>query len=70
MQASPAAAVQWMKPADIDFNSEHPFAGIAQPSGQFLAAFCDGSVRPLSLALGDATMKALATRKAKAERAS
>jgi hypothetical protein len=62
VQASPEAAVEWMKPADIEFNATAPFAGVAQPSGEFLAAFSDGSVRRLSLAIGAETMKAIATR--------
>jgi hypothetical protein len=62
VQASRESAVEWMKPADIEFNATAPFAGVAQPSGEFLAAFCDGSVRRLSLAIGEATMKAISTR--------
>jgi type II secretory pathway pseudopilin PulG len=62
VQAAPEAAVPWMKPADIEFTATAPFAGVAQPSGAFLAAFCDGSVRRLSLAIGEPTMRAIATR--------
>jgi hypothetical protein len=62
VQAAPEAAVEWSRPADIEFDAENPFAGVADPSGQFLAAFCDGSVRSLSLAIGDETMRALVTR--------
>jgi hypothetical protein len=62
VQASPEAAVEWTRPADIEFDSDNPFAGLAAPSGQFLAAFCDGHVRSLSLAIGDETMRALVTR--------
>ena len=62
MQASPEAAVEWTRPADIDFDAENPFAGWQIPEGQFLAAFCDGHVRSLSLAIGDETMRALVTR--------
>jgi hypothetical protein len=60
--ASPEAAVEWTRPADIDFDPTKPFAGLAQPSGQFFAAFVDGSVRRLSLGLGNDVMKALVTR--------
>ncbi|HYO23329.1 MAG TPA: DUF1559 domain-containing protein, partial [Lacipirellulaceae bacterium] len=62
VQAHPDAAVNWMQPDDLDFNPEHPFAGLSQPAGFFLAAFCDGSVRRVSLGIGDETMKALVSR--------
>jgi hypothetical protein len=62
VEASPEAAVEWTRPADIDFNGSKPFAGVAQPSGSFLAAFCDGHVQRLSLGIGRENMKALATR--------
>jgi hypothetical protein len=62
VEARPDAAVEWTKPADINFDAERPFAGLAAPEGRFLAAFNDGSVRRISLAIGAETMKALATR--------
>jgi hypothetical protein len=62
VRGSSDAAVPWTKPADINFVEAKPLAGLAQPSGQFLAAFVDGSVRKLSLGLGPETVKALITR--------
>jgi hypothetical protein len=62
VEAAPQAAVEWTKPVDIEFDAARPFAGLAQPSGEFLAAFVDGSVRKLSLGLSPETMKALTTR--------
>ena len=62
VEGSPEAAVEWTRPADIDFNPERPFAGVAQPSGSFLAAFCDGHVMKVSLAIGREAMNALVTR--------
>jgi hypothetical protein len=62
VEASPEAAVEWTRPADIDFDPAKPFAGLAQPSGEFFAAFVDGSVRRLSLGIRDAVMKAIITR--------
>ena len=62
VHAAPEAAVEWARPADINFDAERPFAGVAHPSGAFLAAFADGSVHSLSLAIGNDQMNALATR--------
>jgi hypothetical protein len=61
VEASPDSAVEWTKPADIDFDPAKPFAGLQSPQGFFLAAFCDGSVQRLSLGIGDEAMKALVT---------
>jgi len=62
VQAAPDGAVEWTKPADIDFNPEKPFAGLESPQGVFLAVFCDGAARAISLGLDAEVMKALVTR--------
>ncbi len=62
VQVHPDSAVEWTRPADVDFDAENPFAGVAQERGEFLATFCDGSVRRISLGIGAEAMKALATR--------
>ncbi len=62
VEAAPEAAVEWTKPADIEFDATRPFAGLESPRGAFLAALCDGSVHRISLAISKATMAALATR--------
>ena len=62
VQASRNAAVDWMKPDDIEFDPEQPLAGLDNPHGSFIAALCDGSVHQLSLGLPDAVIRALATR--------
>jgi hypothetical protein len=62
VQVHPDAAVEWTRPADVDFNPERPFANVAQQRGEFLAAYCDGSVHRLSLGIGKEVMTALATR--------
>jgi hypothetical protein len=61
VEVIPDKAVEWTKPADIDFDPAKPFAGLQSPQGFFLAAFCDGSVQRLSLGIGDEAMKALVT---------
>jgi hypothetical protein len=61
-EAAPDKAVEWTKPADIDFKAEKPLAGLQSPQGYFLAAFCDGSCRRISLGLDPGVMKALVTR--------
>jgi hypothetical protein len=61
VEAPPEKAVEWTKPADIDFDPAKPFAGVESPRGFFLAAFADGSVQRLSFGLGDDAMKALVT---------
>ena len=48
-------------PADIDYDPQQPFAGLTQPGGQFLAAYCDGSCRELSARIGADLMRALVT---------
>lgn len=62
VQASPQSAVDWMKPDDLDFNPRDPFAGLENSRGEFLAVFCDGFVRSLSLRIDKEVMRALATR--------
>jgi hypothetical protein len=62
VHANPESAVEWTKPEDVEFDASKPFAAVANPSGKFLIAFCDGSVRALSLGIGAEAMKALATR--------
>jgi hypothetical protein len=56
VQAAPDRAVEWTKPADIDFNPERPLEGLRSPRGAFLAAFIDGSVRRISLAISPETI--------------
>jgi len=62
VEAAPEFAVEWTKPQDLKFDAQKPFAGVATPRGMFLAVFCDGSARRLSLGMPAETMKALATR--------
>ncbi|MDC0935689.1 DUF1559 domain-containing protein [Pirellulales bacterium] len=62
VQASPDAAVDWMKPDDIEFDPESPFAGLESVHGSFTTALCDGSVHTISLAIPEDAMRALATR--------
>jgi hypothetical protein len=62
VQANPESAVEWTRPADVQYNEAKPFAGVESPRRQFLAAFCDGSVRRLSLNMGEEAMKGLVTR--------
>jgi hypothetical protein len=61
VQVPPERAVEWTRPADLDYKPETPLAGLASPQNMFLAALCDGSVQRLSLALSDGAMRALAT---------
>jgi hypothetical protein len=62
VQAAPERAVDWTKPADIEFKSEKPFEGLQTDRGAFLAAFIDGSVQRLSLGIDAETMKRLVVR--------
>ena len=62
VQVTPEHAVEWTRPADLEFDPQQPFAKIQSISGSFLAAFCDGSCRMLPTSMGEETMRALATR--------
>ncbi|MCC6492176.1 MAG: DUF1559 domain-containing protein [Pirellulales bacterium] len=62
VRVAPGAAVEWTKPADLRFDPQQPFAGLETPEGFFLTAFCDGSVRRLSLAIGEETLRRLVNR--------
>ena len=62
VHANADAAVDWMKPEDINFDPESPFAGLQNARGQVLVVFCDGHARPLSLSLDPEILRALATR--------
>ncbi|RIK75335.1 MAG: hypothetical protein DCC67_15425, partial [Planctomycetota bacterium] len=62
VQTDPAKAVEWTRPADINFDAKKPLAGLDSSQGAFLAAFCDGSVQYLSMAPGDEALKRLAIR--------
>jgi hypothetical protein len=62
VQVADGHAVEWTKPADLDFDPDHPFSGLNTPQNMFLAALCDGSVHRISLAISKETMQALATR--------
>jgi hypothetical protein len=62
VEAAPDRAIEWTKPGDLDFNPEKPFAGLESPAGEFLAVFCDGHARKISLGIAPEVMKALITR--------
>jgi hypothetical protein len=62
VQAAPDHAVEWTKPADIDYDANKPFVGLDSPQNMFLGALCDGSVHRLSLAISKESMQALASR--------
>jgi hypothetical protein len=62
VQAAPEAAVEWTKPADLEYDAAAPFAGVATPDGQFLAVFSDGAARSISLGIGAEAMNGLVTR--------
>jgi hypothetical protein len=62
VQAGPQAAVEWTKPADIEFDPDNPKASLMQPSGDFLAAFNDGSVQKIFLGMADETLGRLVFR--------
>ncbi len=56
-------ATVWTKPADLPFDPKQPLAGLSGPfEREVLAAFCDGSVRPLRRPLDADRMRALFTR--------
>jgi hypothetical protein len=61
-QAAPGHAVEWTKPADIEYDPDRPFKGLDSPRNMFLAALCDGSVQRISLAISKETMQAMASR--------
>jgi hypothetical protein len=62
VQVADGHAVEWTKPADLDFDADHPFTGLNTPQNFFLAALCDGSVHRISLAISKENIQALATR--------
>jgi len=62
VQTEPAAAVEWTKPADIDYDPDQPLAGLQSPRGSFLTARCDGSVFRFELSAGVEAFKAMVTR--------
>jgi len=62
VRVAPDHAVEWTKPADLEFKADKPMTGLESPEGVFLAAFCDGSVRRVGLWVGAETVKALVTR--------
>jgi hypothetical protein len=62
VQAGREAAVEWTRPDDLSFNQENAKQGLMQPNGRFLAAFGDGSVRRISLGIGEATLRRLVFR--------
>jgi hypothetical protein len=62
VEAAPGSAMEWTKPGDLDFDPEKPFAGLESPAGEFLAVFCDGAARKISLGIAPEVMKALITR--------
>jgi hypothetical protein len=62
VRTAPEQAVEWTKPADLDYDADKPFTGLDTPDGMFLAALCDGSVHRISLAIAKDVMQALATR--------
>lgn len=62
VQAGPQAAVEWTKPEDISFDPNNPKAGLMQPNGLLLSAFCDGSVQQIPLGIQGETLKRLVFR--------
>jgi hypothetical protein len=62
VQAGPQASVEWSKPADIPFDPDNAKASLMQPSGDFLAAFSDGSVQKIFLGIADETLGRLVFR--------
>jgi hypothetical protein len=58
-----AEAIPWTKPADLSFG---PKERLAELGGlfpyEFLAAFADGSVRPMRRGMAEATLRAYITR--------
>jgi hypothetical protein len=62
VEVAPERAVEWTKPADINFKPDKPFDGLQFDRGAFLAAFIDGSVRRITLAISPETMKRLVIR--------
>lgn len=52
VELAPENAVVWTKPDDWQFQTKDPGAGLIDPKRkQFLAAFCDGSVRAISMSV-------------------
>ncbi len=48
VEAATDAAVPWTKPADFQYNPQNPSKGLGDAStDNFIAVFCDGSVKPI-----------------------
>jgi hypothetical protein len=63
VEADVDQAVEWTKPDDWEFAAENPTAGLGKlRGGVWNAAYCDGSVRPISNNIDVETIKALFTR--------
>jgi len=63
VQVDDADAVEWTRPEDWELEDSDPFAGLGglHPGGVFVAGFCDGSVRTISVGLDPDVFKALLT---------
>lgn len=61
VQANQEAAVDWMKPADLQYNPQKPLAGLQNEFGHFLGSMCDGRTRKFSLQMPADTMNSLVT---------
>ena len=49
VEANPDAAIEWTKPADIEFDSEVPVSAVGKIGDKgFGTAFCDAAVRTLA----------------------
>jgi type II secretory pathway pseudopilin PulG len=60
VEADPGKAADWTKPDDLKLDPENPTAGLGGlRGGQFMALFCDGSVRMISTSIDKNTLKYL-----------
>jgi len=58
----PSRAVIWTKPDDLDFDPDHPKAGLFDRRGEFLALFGDASVHVIRETVDADMLRALITR--------
>jgi len=57
VEVAAPGAVEWTKPDDLEVDNKDPLAGLTgNPTGQFLVAFADGSVRPIRETVDTTTM--------------
>jgi hypothetical protein len=66
VEVAPENAVPWTKPADWEYNAEHPMKGLADvgPVGLFKVAFFDGHVDTLKRTCDPDVFKSMLTRNA------